>query len=179
MSAMASKAQVNDDLIHTMSKKIAQLTKVIYLLNTKSDENDYEIKSIRESNENDIKEVLADAHQKMVEFQRRLTSNSEAQDEKAQLVIDGLKRKHSEEKKKALETLADRLQTRRLEGRKTGERRIPRGWVGPLLHLRATVYGTRSTGPETSPLPTLMPVFDSSVSILLTTTVRTLPGKHL
>ena len=102
---MASKAQVSDDLVHTMSKKIAQLTKVIYLLNTKSDENDYELKSIRESNENDVKEVLEDAHQKMVNFQRKLTSESASQDEKAQQVIDGLKRKHSEEKKKALETL--------------------------------------------------------------------------
>jgi hypothetical protein len=102
---MAAKAQVSEDLVHTMSKKIAQLTKVIYLLNTKSDENDYEVKCVRDSHENDVKDVLDDAHAKMVAFQRKLTSSSDAQDDKTREVIEGMKKKHAEEKKKALETL--------------------------------------------------------------------------
>jgi chromosome segregation ATPase len=102
---MSAKAQVSDDLIHTMSKKIAQLTKVIYLLNTKSDEHDYETKCIRESHENDVKDVLEDAHSKMVKFQRDLISSSDAQDVKAREIIQQLERKNAEEKKNALEQL--------------------------------------------------------------------------
>jgi hypothetical protein len=39
------------------SKKIAQLTKVIYLLNTKNDEHEYEMKGLEDAYEADIDQV--------------------------------------------------------------------------------------------------------------------------
>lgn len=50
--------QVSASLLHKMSKKIAQLTKVIYLLNTKADEHEYNIECLEEAYEADIDAIL-------------------------------------------------------------------------------------------------------------------------
>ncbi len=44
------------------SKKIAQLTKVIYLLNTKNDEHEYELKGLEDQYESDIDQVRYTNH---------------------------------------------------------------------------------------------------------------------
>jgi len=42
-----------------MSKKIAQLTQVIYILHTKNDEHEYERKSLNQFYQNEVKQVGA------------------------------------------------------------------------------------------------------------------------
>ncbi len=49
----SSRRQVVDDLL-SLSKKIAQLTKVIFHLNTKNDENEQQIKAVTASYEAEI-----------------------------------------------------------------------------------------------------------------------------
>ncbi|KAI9090436.1 hypothetical protein DFS34DRAFT_672258 [Phlyctochytrium arcticum] len=51
----------SNDLIYKLSKKIAQLTKVIYYLNTKNEDHATEVQSLAEAYEDEISEVLGDA----------------------------------------------------------------------------------------------------------------------
>ena len=51
------------DLHHKMSKKIAQLTKVILHLNTKTDENDYNIRNIVQTYEQEMDIITQNANQ--------------------------------------------------------------------------------------------------------------------
>jgi len=46
------------DFHHKMSKKIAQLTKVIYQLNTKNDDHTFQIQQLSNTYENEIEEVI-------------------------------------------------------------------------------------------------------------------------
>lgn len=46
------------DLHHKMSKKIAQLTRVIFYLNSKNDENDHNIKNIVKCYENEMDKMV-------------------------------------------------------------------------------------------------------------------------
>ncbi|XP_063691217.1 protein FAM184A-like isoform X1 [Bolinopsis microptera] len=52
-----------------MSKKIAQLTKVVYALNTKNDEHDAHISCLQEAHELELKKVLASAEEQIVKLQ--------------------------------------------------------------------------------------------------------------
>lgn len=45
------------DFHHKMSKKIAQLTKVIYHLNTKNDDHEQQLKTVTDNYESEIQEV--------------------------------------------------------------------------------------------------------------------------
>lgn len=47
------------DLQHKMSKKIAQLTKVIYMLHSKNDEHEAELQGLEDAYESDIDKVPA------------------------------------------------------------------------------------------------------------------------
>ena len=46
------------DFHHKMSKKIAQLTKVIYQLNTKNDDHTFQLQELSNTYENEIEEVF-------------------------------------------------------------------------------------------------------------------------
>eukprot|EP00759_Apiculatamorpha_spiralis_P056099 PhF_6_TR7959/c1_g1_i2/m.12055 len=58
------------DTHHKMSKKIAQLTKVIYLLNTRNDESEAMLKSVVDQYEAEIAEVVSDAKNKMYQLSK-------------------------------------------------------------------------------------------------------------
>ena len=45
------------DFHHKMSKKIAQLTKVIYHLNTKNDDHEFQLNSLADAYESEIEDV--------------------------------------------------------------------------------------------------------------------------
>ena len=49
------------DVGYKMSKKIAQLTKVIYYLNTKNEDHNVEVQSLAEAYEDEIEDVSASA----------------------------------------------------------------------------------------------------------------------
>ena len=65
------------DLHHKMSKKVAQLTKVIYHLNAKNEEHDLELSQLADQYENEIDSIMKDASAKLNEFRRQLDIKKE------------------------------------------------------------------------------------------------------
>ena len=65
------------DLHHKMSKKVAQLTKVIYHLNAKNEEHDLELTQLADKYENEIDTIMKDASAKLSEFRRQLDIKKE------------------------------------------------------------------------------------------------------
>jgi hypothetical protein len=45
------------DLHHKMCKKVARLTRVIFILNTKNDENDVNVKVMKKAYENELNKI--------------------------------------------------------------------------------------------------------------------------
>lgn len=56
------------DFHHKMSKKIAQLTKVIHHLNTKNDDHEFQLQSLVDTYESEIEEILRDTSKKINYF---------------------------------------------------------------------------------------------------------------
>ncbi|KAI9145608.1 hypothetical protein BKA69DRAFT_448155 [Paraphysoderma sedebokerense] len=54
-----------DDTFFKLSKKIAQLTKVIYFLNAKNEDHSTEMSSLKEAYEDEITEILRDAKERL------------------------------------------------------------------------------------------------------------------
>ncbi|XP_045698475.1 protein FAM184A isoform X7 [Phyllostomus hastatus] len=63
----------SQDLHLKMSKKIAQLTKVIYALNTKNDEHESAIQALKDAHEEEIQQILADTREKILQYKSRVT----------------------------------------------------------------------------------------------------------
>uniref|UniRef100_F7G2Y2 Family with sequence similarity 184 member A n=1 Tax=Ornithorhynchus anatinus TaxID=9258 RepID=F7G2Y2_ORNAN len=61
------------DLHLKMSKKIAQLTKVIYALNTKNDEHESAIQALKEAHEEEIQQILAETREKILQYKSKVT----------------------------------------------------------------------------------------------------------
>ncbi|XP_036780958.2 protein FAM184A isoform X6 [Manis pentadactyla] len=61
------------DLHLKMSKKIAQLTKVIYALNTKNDEHESAIQALRDAHEEEIQQILAETREKILQYKSKVT----------------------------------------------------------------------------------------------------------
>uniref|UniRef100_A0A671SSD5 Protein FAM184A-like n=1 Tax=Sinocyclocheilus anshuiensis TaxID=1608454 RepID=A0A671SSD5_9TELE len=55
-----------------MSKKIAQLTKVIYALNTKNDEHEDAIKSLKEAHDEEVQHILTEAREKILHYKSKI-----------------------------------------------------------------------------------------------------------
>lgn len=91
---------VYPDLHHKMSKKIAQLTKVIYHLNTVNENNQFAIEATNSSHSQEIQTILKDASSKINRFREQIEEKRAEVNLQAQL--EQLKEKHSEEKSAAL-----------------------------------------------------------------------------
>ena len=93
-----------------MSKKVAQLTKVIYLLNTKNDEHAFEVSCLQYTYEEDVEAVLRDAQAKMAALKDRLeaktTAEASAAGGSAAKALDELRRAHDTDKKAAQAKMA-------------------------------------------------------------------------
>ncbi|XP_036984720.2 protein FAM184A isoform X8 [Artibeus jamaicensis] len=63
----------SQDLHLKMSKKIAQLTKVIYALNTKNDEHESAIRALKDAHEEEIQQILAETREKILQYKSRVT----------------------------------------------------------------------------------------------------------
>ena len=72
-----SSADVTPDLHLKMSKKIAQLTKVIYALNTKNDEHENVLENMKVAHEEEMQKLIAETKEKMNYFKTRLGAVSE------------------------------------------------------------------------------------------------------
>ncbi|XP_030665479.1 protein FAM184A isoform X2 [Nomascus leucogenys] len=56
-----------------MSKKIAQLTKVIYALNTRNDEHESAIQALKDAHEEEIQQILAETREKILQYKSKVT----------------------------------------------------------------------------------------------------------
>ncbi|XP_033723556.1 protein FAM184A isoform X4 [Tursiops truncatus] len=63
----------SQDLHLKMSKKIAQLTKVIYALNTKNDEHESAIQALKDAHEEEIQQILAETREKILQYKSRVS----------------------------------------------------------------------------------------------------------
>nr|XP_020030304.1 protein FAM184A isoform X2 [Castor canadensis] len=63
----------NQDLHLKMSKKIAQLTKVIYALNTKNDEHESAIQALKDAHEEEVQQILAETREKILQYKSKVT----------------------------------------------------------------------------------------------------------
>ncbi|KAM6323408.1 protein FAM184A isoform 1-T1 [Aegotheles albertisi] len=65
-------AEHSPDLHFRMSKKIAQLTKVIYALNTKNDEHEAAIQALKDAHEEEIQQILAETREKILQYKSKV-----------------------------------------------------------------------------------------------------------
>ncbi|XP_045400223.1 protein FAM184A isoform X4 [Lemur catta] len=63
----------SQDMHMKMSKKIAQLTKVIYALNTKNDEHESAIQALKDAHEEEIQQILAETREKILQYKSKVT----------------------------------------------------------------------------------------------------------
>lgn len=99
---MSSKPmEIFPDLHLKMSKKIAQLTKVIYHLNTKNEDHQAEIENQNFNHQAEIQQILKDAASKLGKFKEILESKQASINLEAQL--SKLQKKHDLEKQTALQ----------------------------------------------------------------------------
>uniref|UniRef100_A0A4W3HB87 Family with sequence similarity 184 member Ab n=1 Tax=Callorhinchus milii TaxID=7868 RepID=A0A4W3HB87_CALMI len=70
-------AEYNQDLHLKMSKKIAQLTKVIYALNTKNDEHEVAIQTLKEAHEEEIQKILIETREKILQYKSKISEEVE------------------------------------------------------------------------------------------------------
>ena len=66
--------EVFPDLHHKMSKKIAQLTKVIYHLNTKNEDHQTELDVMSTNHQMEIQQILRDAASRISKFKEVIES---------------------------------------------------------------------------------------------------------
>ena len=98
------------DLHHKMSKKIAQLTKVIYHLNTVNEDNAYDIEQRASEQQEEIATILKDAGSKINRFRDLIEERKVESNEKES--IEQVKRKFKKEKENAigqLKTLKEKM----------------------------------------------------------------------
>lgn len=70
--------EVFPDLHHKMSKKIAQLTKVIYHLNTKNEDHAIEIEQLAANHQNEIQQILRDAANRIGKFKEVIENKQQS-----------------------------------------------------------------------------------------------------
>ncbi|KAM6945352.1 protein FAM184A [Aplochiton taeniatus] len=69
--------EYTQDLHLKMSKKIAQLTKVIYALNTKNDEHEEETEALREAHEEEVQHVVTETREKVGLYKSKMADEAE------------------------------------------------------------------------------------------------------
>ncbi|XP_056287657.1 protein FAM184A-like isoform X1 [Pseudoliparis swirei] len=67
----------SQDLHLKMSKKIAQLTKVIYALNTKNDEHEDEIESLNEAHEDEVQHIVTETRDKIMQYKSKMVDEAD------------------------------------------------------------------------------------------------------
>ncbi|XP_066469947.1 protein FAM184A isoform X2 [Tiliqua scincoides] len=107
--------EYNQDLHLKMSKKIAQLTKVIYALNTKNDEHEAAIQALKEAHEEEIQQILAETREKILQYKSKVSEEVDLK-RKIQVLEESLE-DHKKMKHQALtefEAYKDRVEDMQL-----------------------------------------------------------------
>ncbi|XP_071405076.1 protein FAM184A isoform X5 [Pithys albifrons albifrons] len=108
-------AEHNPDLHFKMSKKIAQLTKVIYALNTKNDEHEAAIQALKDAHEEEIQQILAETREKILQYKSKVAEEMDLK-RKIQVLEESLE-DHKKMKHQALtefEAYKDRVEDMQL-----------------------------------------------------------------
>lgn len=74
---MSKSSEVFPDLHHKMSKKIAQLTKVIYHLNTKNEDHAMEVEQLNANHQVEIQQILRDAANRINKFKEAIETRQQ------------------------------------------------------------------------------------------------------
>ena len=106
---------ISPDLHVKVCKKVAQLTKVIYALNTKSDEQDTIINSLKENYEKDIEKIMCESKNKILQFKDQCQKFVEKEKEFDK--ISCLLKESNEEKKRLENQLKDVVDAYKLSER--------------------------------------------------------------
>lgn len=122
-----SPADVTPDLHLKMSKKIAQLTKVIYALNTKNDEHENVLENMKTAHEEEMQKLMAETKERVNYFKTRLNAVSEQrqkidmleshlskerlQREEAMSEFESFKRRTNDEEARLKSEFSDRILT--------------------------------------------------------------------
>ncbi|XP_054837090.1 protein FAM184A isoform X2 [Eublepharis macularius] len=107
--------EYNQDLHLKMSKKIAQLTKVIYALNTKNDEHEASIQALKDTHEEEIQQILAETREKILQYKSKVSEEMDLK-RKIQVLEESLE-DHKKMKHQALtefEAYKDRVEDMQL-----------------------------------------------------------------
>ncbi|XP_013402625.1 protein FAM184A-like [Lingula anatina] len=94
-------AEITQDMHLKMSKKIAQLTKVIYALNTKNDEHEAVIQSIKDHHEEEMQQLITETRVKLENYRTRMGGDVELK--KKITALEALNAEHQQQKQQALE----------------------------------------------------------------------------
>uniref|UniRef100_A0A8C8AJE9 Family with sequence similarity 184 member A n=1 Tax=Otus sunia TaxID=257818 RepID=A0A8C8AJE9_9STRI len=108
-------AEPSPDLHFKMSKKIAQLTKVIYALNTKNDEHEAAIQALKDAHEEEIQQILAETREKILQYKSKVAEEMDLK-RKIQVLEESLE-DHKKMKHQALtefEAYKDRVEDMQL-----------------------------------------------------------------
>nr|XP_013814516.1 PREDICTED: protein FAM184A isoform X1 [Apteryx mantelli mantelli] len=98
-----------------MSKKIAQLTKVVYALNTKNDEHEAAIQALKDAHEEEIQQILAETREKILQYKSKVAEEMDLK-KKIQVLEESLE-DHKKMKHQALtefEAYKDRVEDMQL-----------------------------------------------------------------
>ncbi|XP_025914455.1 protein FAM184A-like, partial [Apteryx rowi] len=108
-------AEHSPDLHFKMSKKIAQLTKVVYALNTKNDEHEAAIQALKDAHEEEIQQILAETREKILQYKSKVAEEMDLK-KKIQVLEESLE-DHKKMKHQALtefEAYKDRVEDMQL-----------------------------------------------------------------
>ncbi|XP_053237763.1 protein FAM184A isoform X2 [Podarcis raffonei] len=107
--------EYSQDLHLKMSKKIAQLTKVIYALNTKNDEHEAAIQALKDAHEEEIQQIIAETREKILQYKSKVSEEMDLK-RKIQVLEESLE-DHKKMKHQALtefEAYKDRVEDMQL-----------------------------------------------------------------
>lgn len=117
--------EVTGDMHLKMSKKIAQLTKVIYALNTKNDEHDGAIQSLKDQHEEEIQKILSETKEKISVFKRKLDEDMDYRRKMSSLETTIMEHeKHKKEAMLRFETFKRQAEDREIQLKKDNSEKI-------------------------------------------------------
>lgn len=123
---------ISPDLHVKVCKKVAQLTKVIYALNTKSDEQDAIVNNLKENYEKDVEKIMYESKNKILQFKNQCQKFVEKEKEfdKISCLL-----KESNEEKKRLENQLKEV----VDAYKLSERQLKNDYETKYLEIQNKV----------------------------------------
>lgn len=123
---------ISPDLHVKVCKKVAQLTKVIYALNTKSDEQDAIINNLKENYEKDVEKIMYESKNKILQFKDQCQKFVEKEKEFDKIIC---LLKESNEEKKRLENQLKEV----VDAYKLSERQLKNDYETKYLEIQNKV----------------------------------------